>query len=76
MATEQATALAKAAQTLYDAARSHKRSEGFHRKQARLLMRELDGIRRTCAELGITLTIKTEAKETVHGRRQEQQPRS
>lgn len=65
----EATALAQAAQQVYDAARSHKRSEAFHRKQARTLMQSLDELRRNCLELGITVTI-IEAKEThVHGPR-------
>ena len=66
---EQATALvAEAAQTLYDTARAHKRSEGYHRKQARTCMQQLDDIKRACKRLGITLTIH-EAKETLHGPR-------
>jgi hypothetical protein len=51
------------AKTLQESARSHKRAEFHHRKQARLLMRQLDELRRECAKRGISLVIDTAPKE-------------
>lgn len=65
MAHEGATAdvLAQAASALRTAARSHKRLEAQHRRQARDLMQQLDRLRVDCEELGITIQIGTDPKE-------------
>ena len=73
--TEQATVLTQAAQQLYDSARSHKRSEGFHRKQARLCMQQLDELKAKCREFGIEVEIVQAKENHVHGlRKQESDP--
>lgn len=69
MTNEPATALAKAAQQVHDAARVHKRSEFAHRRQARALMQTFDELQRICQQHGITIQI-TKAKESIHGREQ------
>jgi len=56
-------ALQGAAQALHNSARSHKRAEGQHRRQARDLQRQLDRLRATAAAYGITLVIDTAPKE-------------
>lgn len=66
--TDEATALAKAAQQVHEAARSHKRSEFAHRRQARALMKEYDELRKQCEELGITVVVHQAKKEDLHGR--------
>ena len=57
---ETATALAEAARELHAAARTHKRSEFQHRRQARDLMRKLDELRTVCNQLGIHLDLDTD----------------
>lgn len=54
------TALDQAAEALQESARTHKRAEFQHRKQARELMRQLDRLRAECAARGIQLHIDTE----------------
>lgn len=61
--TNSTEVLARAAQTIYDAARAHKRAEAQHRRQARDLMRQLDQLRRELASRGIQLEIDTAPKE-------------
>lgn len=63
--TAEATALAKATQQVRDAARAHKRSSSFHRKQARALMETFDELKAVCDAHGIKLEI--EAKGNFHG---------
>ena len=59
--TDAATAaLRDAAQALHDSARTHKRAEFQHRKQARTLARSLDVLRDECERFGITLHIDTD----------------
>lgn len=55
-------ALDRAAEALQQSARSHKRAEQQHRRQARNLMRDLDQLRTVAASFGIELQIDT-AKE-------------
>ena len=52
-----ATAYAKAAETLEEAVREHKRAASHHRRQAQRLSQKLDEVRRECDRLGITLRI-------------------
>jgi len=59
MAADVTAALSDAAQALHESARTHKRAEFQHRKQARDLMRRLDVLQRVCAEHGITLETST-----------------
>lgn len=59
-----AIALAQAASTIYAAARSHKRLEAMHRKQARELMAELDRVKDACERAGVRIEIT----ETPKGR--------
>lgn len=57
MTTEPATALAKAATNLRAAARTHKRSELFHRHEARRLMSQHAELVSACEQLGIAFVI-------------------
>lgn len=56
-APDGATALQEAAAALDVAARSHKRAEAFHRRQAREARRSLADLEATCRSLGIRLVI-------------------
>jgi hypothetical protein len=57
MAEGAGVALVNAAQAVYAAARTHKRSEIAHRRQARALMGEFHRLQRECQRLGITVEI-------------------
>lgn len=52
-----ATALLDEAKRLDAAARSHKRAEAFHRRQAQEARRAISRIEDRCAELGIRFVI-------------------
>lgn len=52
-----ATALLEEASRLDVAARSHKRAEAFHRRQAQEARRAISRIEARCAELGIRFVI-------------------
>lgn len=56
--TPTATALAQAATEIRAAARTHKRAEAMHRRQARALMRTLADLQAVCDELGIQLVVE------------------
>lgn len=66
--TTEATAIAKAAQQVHEAARTHKRSEFAHRRQARALMQTFDELRQICEENGIKVTVHQAKREDSHGR--------
>lgn len=59
MQADVTAALTGAAQALQDSARSHKRAEFHHRRQARALTRKLDELRAALASYGITLEVDT-----------------
>jgi len=64
MADNAAIALAKAASTIYAAARSHKRLEAMHRKHARELMAELERVKDECERAGVHIEITEARKES------------
>jgi len=60
MASDVTAALSDAAQALHESARSHKKMDFQHRKQARELMRRLAVLQRVCVEHGIELETSTD----------------
>ena len=66
MTSDVTAALSGAAQALHESARSHKRAEFQHRKQARELMRRLDELQRVCVAHGITLETSTDPLKEGH----------
>lgn len=60
MAHPAAEAYARAAETITEAVREHKRAASYHRRETARLMARLDEVRRECERLGIDLQI-TEA---------------
>jgi len=57
MAEGAGIALVNAAQAVYAAARTHKRSESAHRRQAQVLMGEFHRLKRECQSLGLNIEI-------------------